>query len=82
MRDFFHKHRVELIVDAGYDCIHAAVPRRFAGRIPNVHPSLLEFACGMDAVERRWPAALVARGHRARRHRRPDAGPVPCRSRS
>jgi hypothetical protein len=43
---------------------------------------LLEFACGMDAVERRWPAALVARGHRARRHRRPDAGPVPCRSRS
>jgi phosphoribosylglycinamide formyltransferase-1 len=54
MRDFFRKHRVELIVDAGYDRIHTRpFLDAFAGRIINVHPSLLpEFAGGMDAVER------------------------------
>ena len=54
MRDFFLSHRVELVIDAGYDRIHSgAFLDAFAGRIVNVHPSLLpEFAGGMDAVER------------------------------
>ena len=54
MRDFFTEHRVELVVDAGYDRIHTPpFLDAFAGRIINVHPSLLpDFAGGMDAVER------------------------------
>src|SRR5919197_1474249 len=54
MRDFFVSHRVELVVDAGYDRIHTRpFLDAFVGRIVNVHPSLLpEFAGGMDAVER------------------------------
>jgi phosphoribosylglycinamide formyltransferase-1 len=54
MRDFFMEHRVELVVDAGYDRIHTRpFLDAFAGRIINVHPSLLpEFAGGMDAIER------------------------------
>jgi phosphoribosylglycinamide formyltransferase 1 len=54
MRDFFVRHQVELVVDAGYDRIHTrAFLDAFAGRIVNVHPSLLpEFAGGMDAIER------------------------------
>jgi phosphoribosylglycinamide formyltransferase 1 len=53
MRDFFLRHGVELVVDAGYDRIHT-LPflEAFQNRIINVHPSLLpEFAGGMDAVE-------------------------------
>ena len=54
MRDFFQGHDVELVVDAGYDRVHTApLLEAFAGRIINVHPSLLpNFAGGMDAVER------------------------------
>jgi phosphoribosylglycinamide formyltransferase-1 len=54
MRDFFLGHRVELVVDAGYDRVHTRpFLAAFAGRIINVHPSLLpEFAGGMDAIER------------------------------
>jgi len=54
MRDFFRRHQVELVVDAGYDRVHTrALLDAFAGRIINVHPSLLpDFAGGMDAVER------------------------------
>jgi phosphoribosylglycinamide formyltransferase-1 len=54
MRDFFRRHGVELVVDAGYDRVHTqAFLAAFAGRIINVHPSLLpDFAGGMDAVER------------------------------
>jgi len=54
MRDWLHARGVELVVNAGYDrilspCFTAA----FAGRIINLHPSLLpQFAGGMDAVER------------------------------
>jgi len=54
MRDWLRAHRVELVVNAGYDrilspCFTAAFP----GRVINVHPSLLPaFAGGMDAVER------------------------------
>jgi phosphoribosylglycinamide formyltransferase-1 len=53
MRDFFKDHRVELVVDAGYDRVHSkAFLEAFSGRIINIHPSLLpEFAGGMDAVE-------------------------------
>jgi phosphoribosylglycinamide formyltransferase-1 len=53
MRDFFLRHEVELVVDAGYDRIHTQpFLEAFADRIINVHPSLLpEFADGMDAVE-------------------------------
>lgn len=54
MRDFFMAHRVELVVDAGYDRIHSKTfLDAFADRIINVHPSLLpEFGGGMDAVAR------------------------------
>jgi phosphoribosylglycinamide formyltransferase-1 len=54
MRDFFRKHGVELVVDAGYDRVHTqAFLEAFEDRIINVHPSLLpEFGGGMDAVER------------------------------
>jgi phosphoribosylglycinamide formyltransferase 1 len=54
MRDFFVRHRVELVVDAGYDRIHARpFLEAFPGRIINVHPSLLpEFSGGLDAIER------------------------------
>ncbi|HSS60439.1 MAG TPA: phosphoribosylglycinamide formyltransferase [Candidatus Limnocylindrales bacterium] len=54
MRDFFQRHGVELVVDAGYDRIHThPFLHAFEGRIVNVHPSLLpEFGGGMDAVER------------------------------
>ncbi len=54
MRDFFTEHRVQLVVDAGYDRIHTQpFLDAFAGRIINVHPSLLpELAGGMDAVDR------------------------------
>lgn len=54
MRDFFEGHRVELVVDAGYDRIHSQpFLEAFEGRIINVHPSLLpEFAGGMDAIQR------------------------------
>jgi len=62
MRDFFRRHQVELVVDAGYDRVHTpAFLEAFAGRIINVHPSLLpDFAGGMDAVER----ALVSGARR------------------
>ena len=45
-------HDVELVVCAGYDAIlEHAFTREFAGRIVNIHPSLLpDFAGTMDAV--------------------------------
>ena len=54
LRDFFLGHRVELVVDAGYDRIHTTpFLEAFANRLINVHPSLLpQFAGGMDAIER------------------------------
>ena len=54
MRDFFRRHDVELVVDAGYDRVHTRpFLDAFENRIVNVHPSLLpEFGGGMDAVER------------------------------
>jgi phosphoribosylglycinamide formyltransferase-1 len=64
MRDFFREHRVELVVDAGYDRIHAAsFLDAFDGRIINVHPSLLPmFSGGMDAIEQALESGLKFTG--------------------
>ena len=64
MRDFFRDHGVELVVDAGYDRIHAApFLDAFAGRIINVHPSLLPmFGGGMDAIEQALESGLKFTG--------------------
>ena len=79
MRDFFVKHGVELVVDAGYDRVHTPpFLEAFAGRIINVHPSLLpEFGGGMDAVERALDSGAKATGatvHVVTAHL--DAGPI------
>ena len=79
MRDFFVEHRVELIIDAGYDRIHSApLLDAFRGRIINVHPSLLPaFAGGMDAIEQALAAGVGVTG--ATVHvvtDRLDAGPL------
>ena len=64
MRDFFKEHGVELVVDAGYDRVHTApFLEAFAGRIVNIHPSLLpDFAGGMDAVEQALRAGVKMTG--------------------
>jgi phosphoribosylglycinamide formyltransferase-1 len=64
MRDFFERHDVELVVDAGYDRIHTKpFLDAFEGRIVNVHPSLLPmFAGGMDAVEQALESGLKFTG--------------------
>lgn len=64
MRDFFLEHDVDLVVDAGYDRIHTrAFLDAFAGRIINVHPSLLPmFSGGMDAVEQALDSGLKFTG--------------------
>lgn len=64
MRDFFLEHRVELVVDAGYDRIHTApFLAAFEGRIVNVHPSLLPaFGGGMDAIEQALAAGATVTG--------------------
>jgi phosphoribosylglycinamide formyltransferase-1 len=64
MRDFLVHHRVELVVDAGYDRIHTnPFLDAFEGRIINVHPSLLpEFAGGMDAIGQALAAGVRRTG--------------------
>ncbi len=64
MRGFFRAHGVALIVDAGYDRVHTApLLDAFAGRIINVHPSLLPaFAGGMDAIGRALAAHVNETG--------------------
>lgn len=64
MRDFFLEHRVELVVDAGYDRVHTRpFVDAFKGRIVNVHPSLLPmFSGGMDAVEQALESGLKFTG--------------------
>lgn len=64
MRGFFEAHRVELIVDAGYDRVHTSpLLEAFRGRIINVHPSLLPaFAGGMDAIDRALAAGVSETG--------------------
>jgi phosphoribosylglycinamide formyltransferase 1 len=64
MRDFFLEHRVQLVVDAGYDRIHTRpFLEAFEGRIVNVHPSLLPmFGGGMDAIEQALESGLKFTG--------------------
>jgi phosphoribosylglycinamide formyltransferase-1 len=64
MCEFFNSHRVELVVDAGYDRIHTRpLLEAFQDRIINVHPSLLpDFAGGMDAVEQALQAGVKMTG--------------------
>jgi len=64
MRDFFEAHRVQLVVDSGYDRIHTRpFLDAFDGRIVNVHPSLLPmFAGGMDAIEQALESGLKFTG--------------------
>ena len=54
MREWLEERGVELVVNAGYDRILSPTfVAGFAGRMLNVHPSLLPaFGGGMDAVER------------------------------
>jgi phosphoribosylglycinamide formyltransferase-1 len=64
MARLLQQHDAELIVCAGYDAIldHAFI-RRFAGRIINLHPSLLpQFAGTMDAVEMALEAGVTETG--------------------
>jgi phosphoribosylglycinamide formyltransferase-1 len=79
MRDFFTAHRVELVVDAGYDRVHSkGFLDAFAGRIINVHPSLLpEFGGGMDAVEQALESGAAKTGATVHVVTRDlDAGPI------
>ena len=57
-------HGVELVVCAGYDAIlERVVTREFAGRIINIHPSLLPaFAGTMDAVAMALEARVTETG--------------------
>lgn len=64
MRDWLLDHRVDLVVNAGYDRILTGpFFASFAGRIINIHPSLLPaFAGGMDAVENALAAGVKVTG--------------------
>jgi phosphoribosylglycinamide formyltransferase 1 len=79
MRDFFRRHGVDLVVDAGYDRVQTSpLLDAFEGRIINVHPSLLPaFAGGMDAVERALKARAEVTGATVHVVTRDlDAGPI------
>jgi phosphoribosylglycinamide formyltransferase-1 len=79
MRDFFKSHGVELVVDAGFDRLHTEpLLKAFAGRIVNVHPSLLpDFGGGMDAVEQALHAGVKMTGATAHLVTGElDAGPI------
>jgi len=79
MRDFLLRHRVQLLVCAGYDRIFTApIHEAFAGRIINVHPSLLPaFAGGMDAVEQALSAGVKITGCTVHQVTEAvDAGPI------
>jgi phosphoribosylglycinamide formyltransferase 1 len=58
------QHGVELVVCAGYDAIlERTFTREFAGRVINLHPSLLpEFAGTMDAVAMALEAGVAETG--------------------
>jgi len=64
MRDFIRWSGAELVVNAGYDRILSpAFTSAFAGRMINIHPSLLPaFGGGMDAVERALAAGVKITG--------------------
>lgn len=64
MRDWLLERGVQLVVNAGYDRILAPLfIEAFAGRILNVHPSLLPaFGGGMDAVAQALAAGVKITG--------------------
>jgi phosphoribosylglycinamide formyltransferase-1 len=64
MARVLREHDVELVVCAGYDAIlDHSFTRRYAGRIINIHPSLLpQFAGTMDAVEMALQARVSETG--------------------
>jgi phosphoribosylglycinamide formyltransferase-1 len=64
MRDWLQLRGVELLVNAGYDRILSPpFVAAFAGRMVNVHPSLLPaFGGGMDAVQRALAARVEVTG--------------------
>ena len=64
MRDWLRERRAELVVNAGYDRILSpAFTAAFAGRILNVHPSLLPaFGGTMHAVEQALAAGVRVTG--------------------
>ena len=64
MVDVLRQHGVELVVCAGYDAIlERTFTRAFAGRIINIHPSLLpDFAGTMDAVAMALNAGVAETG--------------------
>ncbi len=64
MAGVLQQHGVELVVCAGYDAIlEHAFTRQFAGRIINLHPSLLPaFAGTMDAVARALESGVAETG--------------------
>ena len=64
MRDWLLSRRVDLVVNAGYDRILTPLfIAAFAGRIINLHPSLLPaFAGSMDAVEQAHSAGVSVSG--------------------
>ncbi len=79
MRDFFASHRVELVVDAGYDRIHTRpFLEAYRGRIINVHPSLLpQFGGRMDAVAQALRSGVNVTGATAHLvTENLDAGPI------
>ncbi|MFI5281562.1 MAG: phosphoribosylglycinamide formyltransferase [Candidatus Dormibacterales bacterium] len=79
MADFFHRHAVDLVVDAGYDRVQTRpFLEAFENRIVNIHPSLLPaFAGGMDAIERALGAGATTTGATVHIVTRDlDAGPI------
>jgi phosphoribosylglycinamide formyltransferase-1 len=64
MCDFVRSRGAELVVNAGYDRILSpAFTSAFAGRLINIHPSLLPaFGGGTDAVERALAAGVEVTG--------------------
>jgi len=65
LASLLEKHRVDLVVLAGYlQLVPASVTRRFAGRLLNVHPALLPDFGGAGMYGARVHRAVLAAGAR------------------
>ena len=63
LADWLDAHGVELVVLAGFmELLGPEFIRRFAGRIVNVHPSLLPAFPGVDAIRRALDAGVKVTG--------------------
>lgn len=64
MARMLDEHGVELVVCAGYNAVlERSFTRRYAGRVINIHPSLLpEFAGTMDAIQMALDAGVAETG--------------------